>query len=287
MGPLVSIITVVYNGQATLERALRSVIQQTYPHIEYLVIDGGSTDGTLETIQRYSDRIAFWLSEPDCGIFDAMNKGLALASGAYLAILNCDDYYAPGAVALVVEELQRQAAEAVYGDSIFVLEDIGMARRVPATTNLTKGMTLCHPALFVARSVYERLGGYDLQYRYSSDFDFALRLYLAKVELARVAEPLAYFTAGGAAERHFGRASWEAITILKRQAGILCALPYVLMFLRRILLRGVNQCIRAFLGQRVYLWVKRRYYMRRGFKKALGFGPWALGSRGEEAKPKA
>ena len=107
--PLVSVITVVYNGQATLERAIGSVLQQTYPHIEYIVIDGGSTDGTLETIQRYDDRIALWLSEPDSGIFDAMNKGLALATGSYMAILNCDDYYPPRAVESVVARISNQS----------------------------------------------------------------------------------------------------------------------------------------------------------------------------------
>ncbi|MGD0093351.1 MAG: glycosyltransferase family 2 protein [Planctomycetota bacterium] len=264
--PVISIITVVYNGQATLERAVRSVLEQTYAHVEYIVIDGGSTDGTLEIIRRYEERIALWLSEPDGGIFDAMNKGLALASGDCVAILNCDDYYAPRAVAAVVEALQRAPAEAVYGDSIFVLEDIGLERQVHAAPQLTRGMTLCHPALFVARSAYARLGVYDLRYRYSADFDFALRLHHAKVKWCKVPEPLAYFTGGGAAERHLVQASWEALAILERQAGLLGTLPYFCMFLKRVLLRGVNGCIRTLFGQRAYLWVKRRYYACRGFQ---------------------
>lgn len=263
--PLISIVTVVYNGAATLERAIRSVLQQTYPHIEHLIIDGGSTDGTLELIQRYDGKLAYWVSEPDGGIFDAMNKGVALAGGAYVAILNADDHYAPGAVECVVRALLCEGTEAVYGDSIFVVEDIGMEGRVTATLNLTRGMTLCHPALFVARSVYERLGAYDLRYRFSADLDFALRLRLADVKFAKASEPLVYYAAGGAAEQHLVRASWEAMAILARQAGVYSVLCYALMFLKRAVLRGVNACIRTLCGRRAYLWVKRRYYAARGF----------------------
>jgi hypothetical protein len=130
-------------------------------------------------------------------------------------------------------------------------------------------MTLCHPALFVARSVYERFGGYDLNYKYSSDLDFALRIYLAKVKFEKAAQPLAYFTAGGAAERHLARASWEAMAVLKRQAGVLSAAAYALMFLKRALLRTANWFIGRLFGRRAFLWVKRRYYAVKGFKNVV------------------
>ena len=92
--PLISIVTVSYNAAATIEDAIRSVLQQTYPHIEYIVIDGGSKDGTVDLLRRYDTQISHWVSEPDKGIYDAMNKGIALATGEYIGFLNADDFFA-------------------------------------------------------------------------------------------------------------------------------------------------------------------------------------------------
>ncbi|MCY3022916.1 MAG: glycosyltransferase family 2 protein [Planctomycetota bacterium] len=266
--PLLSIVTVVYNGQATLERTLRSVLGQTYPNIEHIIIDGGSTDGTLEIVQRYDDQLAYWLSEPDAGIFDAMNKGVALAGGAYIAILNADDYYAPQAAERVVSAVNKEHSDVVFTDYVFVADDIHMEGPVTATLRLTRGMTLSHPGMFVSKETYEKHGLYALDYTYASDLDFALRLFLARLRFTKVAEPLAYFVSGGTAERHLCRASVEAIAIIKEQAGLLSALPYMLMFAKRVCLRGTNWCVRTLLGRRACLWVKRGYYGGlKGFKE--------------------
>ena len=103
----VSVVTVVYNGAATLERTIQSVLAQDLPDIEYIIVDGGSNDGTLDIIRRYEDRLTYWISEKDQGIYDAMNKGVSLCTGEWVGLINADDAYADGAV--------RSAMEAVEG----------------------------------------------------------------------------------------------------------------------------------------------------------------------------
>ncbi|MES2386540.1 MAG: glycosyltransferase family 2 protein [Bacteroidota bacterium] len=115
--PLVSIITVTYNAQKHLEQAMLSVLEQTYDNIEYIVIDGGSTDNTLDIIRKYEDRLALWRSEPDKGIYDAMNKGLAEARGTLIAFKNADDVFVPEALALAVEAFLKTDADVIYGNT--------------------------------------------------------------------------------------------------------------------------------------------------------------------------
>ena len=109
--PLVSVVTIVRNGFKTLPRTLDSVFSQDFPEIEYIVVDGQSTDGTLDVVQQNQNRIALWISEPDLGISDAFNKGIALSRGEIVALLNSDDWYEPGAIRAVVAEMRRTGAD--------------------------------------------------------------------------------------------------------------------------------------------------------------------------------
>jgi GT2 family glycosyltransferase len=261
-GPRISIVTVVRNNAKTIRRAIESVLNQSYTNIEYIVIDGGSTDGTLEIIQEFNDRLALWISEPDDGIFDAMNKGVSLTGGDYVALLNSDDYYRSDAIQKVAIAIEMTRPDVVYGDYIFVADDVQIEVPTPATVDLLGGMTLGHPAMFVSRQTYQRLGLYDLRYSLSADFDLALRLYLAGCRFEKVPGLIAYFTSGGAAESNLTRASLEAITVLRRQAGILKTFRYVLMFVRRTILRGISTLVRVSFGVRAQLALRRRYYGR-------------------------
>ncbi|MDO5523586.1 MAG: glycosyltransferase family 2 protein [Bacteroidia bacterium] len=175
-----SVITVTYNAQQTLERTLKSVREQSYPHIEHVVVDGKSTDGTVELIRKYNNKKLTWISEPDKGLYDAMNKAAAMASGDYLCFLNAGDtFFSPETVEKMMQSFDGDP-DILYGETAIV-DDAGKflhMRRLSAPETLSwksfkLGMLVCHQAFIVKRSLFEP---YDLQYRFSSDFDWTVRM---------------------------------------------------------------------------------------------------------------
>jgi hypothetical protein len=265
--PLISVVTAVLNRKNSLQRTIDSVAGQNYPNLEHVIVDGGSTDGTLDIIRANDARIAYWNSEPDHGIYDAMNRGLASSRGDYISILNSDDYYRPGAIEAVAKTIVAMHCDVAYGDYTFVVADIGMQKPIVTDLDLKKGMTIGH-AIFVARHVYERLGLYDTRYRYSADLDFALRMKNGGVKFAKVGgAPLQYFSSGGAAETHLVSASLEAAGAIRRQAGSVSAVIYGIKGLKRVVLRGIQNLNRSVFGEHSYLRAKERYYASMGYQK--------------------
>lgn len=178
---LVSIITVVYNGNKTLEQTIQSVINQSYTNIEYIIIDGGSTDGTIEIIKKYEDNISFWISEPDKGLYHAMNKGIEYSNGTIIGIINSDDWFEPDAVKIIVENYKNNPDKKIFhGDRYDVFEDGSKQIRKfhPSRIKfLYYGMTYNHPSMFVKREVYqEHL--YNTEMKSLSDYEFVLYWYL-------------------------------------------------------------------------------------------------------------
>jgi glycosyltransferase involved in cell wall biosynthesis len=179
--PLVSIITPSYNQAAYIEYTIRSVLSQDYPQIEYIVVDGGSTDGSLEILGRYASKLAWWVSEPDRGQADAINKGLEHSSGEVIAWLNSDDLYLPGAVSGAVKALQSNPeAGMVYGDAVTI--DTGgcpiKALRFPdwGLEELMGFRIICQPAVFMRRKVVAQAGFLDTSYHYMLDHHLWLRI---------------------------------------------------------------------------------------------------------------
>lgn len=203
--PLVSIVTVVYNGAATLERTIQSVLAQDYPSIEYIVVDGGSTDGTLDIIRRYEDRLDSWVSERDKGIYDAMNKGVALCTGEWIGLINADDWYDPHSVSRVMTAAAgREGINIVHGD-IWLEYPNGHRKVKKARLNgfLLKywEMVLNHPSFFVRRSYYTD-HPFDITIRVSGDHKWTVDAWMESPrQFLYVPEPLAHFTAGGASMR--------------------------------------------------------------------------------------
>lgn len=167
--PLISIITVTYNAEKTLLRTLESVKAQTYQNIEHIIIDGGSTDGSLRIIQANEDAIAYWCSEPDHGIYDAFNKGVVLASGEYIGILNADDYYEPDQLKNAVAALINSGAPFVHGDIVlhgWQGQDVGLLgdphyalkirERMPSLHQVT---TLCRKSVFEHYGIFQQNTG--------------------------------------------------------------------------------------------------------------------------------
>ncbi|MBK8225698.1 MAG: glycosyltransferase [Flavobacteriales bacterium] len=203
--PLVSIVTVVFNGAATLERTIQSVLAQSYPNIEYIIVDGGSTDGTLEIIRRYEDRLSYWESARDKGIYDGMNKGVALCTGEWVGLINADDWYAPHSVERAMGAVRgKSGINIVHGD-IWLEYPNGHSKVKRARLNgfLLKywEMVLNHPSFFVRRSYYAT-HPFDITIKVSGDHKWTVDAWMETPrQFLYLAEPLAHFTAGGASMR--------------------------------------------------------------------------------------
>lgn len=180
----ISVITVCYNSARTLERALQSVAEQDWPTVEHIVIDGASTDRTKEILERFQSRLAYLVSEPDKGIYDAMNKGLAHATGDIICFLNADDQYASTDVlSMVASQMRDHNLDALMGDVGFFHEGnpSRMVRRYRSNRfhprRLAWGWMPAHPALFLRKEVVQRVGQFKTDYRIAGDFEFIVRAF--------------------------------------------------------------------------------------------------------------
>lgn len=204
----VSIITVCKNSEKTIEATILSVLSQCYSPIEYIIVDGGSTDGTLAIIARYRDRIVDVISEPDRGIYDAMNKGIARSTGAIIGFLNADDLYAtPNAIALVVRNIVRAKAAGSYGDLLYFSSTSGKTVRYwrggayrPGA--FSRGWNPPHPTFFVRREWYAQWGGFDLSYTMGNDIELMMRLIeKKKMPVVYIPQLLVKMRLGGVSNR--------------------------------------------------------------------------------------
>jgi glycosyltransferase involved in cell wall biosynthesis len=179
---LVSIITPSYNQAKYLEKTIQSVLDQDYPDIEYIVIDGGSTDGSQEVIKKYADKIAYWVSEPDKGQTDAINKGFAMANGDVLAWLNSDDTYEPGAISEAVAYLKEHPdVGMVYGDGYFINGSDEIIGKFPSAQTdykrLRQGYVhVCQQAAFFRSALWQQVGPLDPSFYFAMDYDLWVRL---------------------------------------------------------------------------------------------------------------
>ncbi len=205
----ISVITAVYNGAATVGEALDSVLAQDYPYVESIVVDGLSTDGTQEVVRARGDRIARFVSERDGGIYDALNKGISLASGDVVGFLHADDLYAtPSALRLVAEAFSDPAVDAVYGNLVYVNKtDVSKVIRYWRSCDfspslLRRGWMPPHPTLFVRRRIYGEIRGFDTSYRIAADYDSILRIFCkAGLKSRFVDVTLVRMRVGGASNR--------------------------------------------------------------------------------------
>ncbi len=222
--PTLSIITIVYNNVRDIERTLLSVLYQSYAHIEYIVIDGASTDGTLEVIQRYQDRLSKVVSEKDAGIYDAMNKGLALASGDYVLFMNSgDELYAPDTVENVFATAPN--IDIYYGETEMYNEawqSIGKRRHsVPEKftwKSFRFGMTISHQAIYIRRTLTEP---YDRQYELSADIDWILTAAKKAKTSVKVSGYVAKYLVGGMSKKRHRQSLSERFAIFTKHYGLL------------------------------------------------------------------
>lgn len=218
----ISIITIVYNNVRDIEYTISSVLNQSYPDIEYIVIDGASTDGTLDIINRYKDRINTIVSEKDAGIYDAMNKGLALATGDYVLFLNSgDELYDNDTIRCIVEK--GKGADIIYGETKLVDEQrhIIADRRHRAPDkfdwqSFRYGMNICHQAIYIKRSITEP---YDLNYHLSADIDWIIRAAKKAKTTQNVHNYVARYLVGGMSQKRHRQSLKERYQIFKKHYG--------------------------------------------------------------------
>jgi glycosyltransferase len=208
---MISIITVTYNSEQTLQKTIDSVLTQSYPNIEYIIIDGNSTDNTLNIIKENEPKFAGrmkWISEPDNGIYEAMNKGIKLTSGDIIGILNSDDaFFSPEIIAEVVNGFQITKCDVLYGDLIYQ-KDKQYLRYWKSNPFRYRGLYFGwmppHPTLYCRKEIYEKNGSFDLQFRISADYDFILRIFKNKnYHFAYLRKVLVLMNTGGISNGSF------------------------------------------------------------------------------------
>lgn len=195
----ISVVTVVYNNVKTIEQTIQSVLGQTYKNIEYIIIDGKSTDGTLDIIDKYKEKISYYVSEPDHGIYDAMNKGIAKASGDIIGILNADDWYDVNAIQNIMNCFAENSTDIVYGEvkRVETDETISMTKKAGSLEDLWYSMSIWHPAVFVKKKIYQNLGGFSTEYEIAGDYEFLLRCYSERIKFTYLDKVITYFRSAG------------------------------------------------------------------------------------------
>lgn len=259
--PLISVVTVVYNGAVSLEQTIQSVLNQTYDNIEYIIVDGGSTDGTLDIIKRYEKRIDYCISERDEGIYDAMNKGISLASGDLIGLLNADDFYELDSIKAVVDTYLSDRKECiVYGRICILQKDVNIRYSFYAHCDFWKGLCHSHPGMFVHKDVYKNIGQYDQRYRVASDYDFILRALSNNVPFKPIDKNIVYFRNSGLSFTNLYLGLNETRTIIKRYYGFysLTHLKHLLVYGKSVMLIVLQKIIRALFGEKILC--KARYF---------------------------
>jgi glycosyltransferase involved in cell wall biosynthesis len=224
MNPTLSVITVVYNNVKDIERTMLSVLNQTFSDLEYIVIDGGSKDGTLDVLHRYESRLKHLISEPDQGIYDAMNKGISLAEGKYVLFMNSgDEIYGKETVAEVFES--ASSADIYYGETEMYNEQwqsLGQRRHhapeVFSWRSFRLGMSISHQAIYIKKSLIEP---FDLKYKYSADIDWILKAAKKASNIVNTRMYVAKYLVGGISKEKHLESLKERFMILSRHYGIL------------------------------------------------------------------
>jgi len=195
--PMISIITVVYNGIKTIEQTILSVITQTYQNKEYIIIDGGSTDGTVDIIRNYESYLSYWVSESDNGIYDAMNKGIGHAKGELIGIINADDWYEMNIFNSIASQYLSTGSDHVIYGMLRIFQEDEFYSMVGNSVRVLLEDTIMHPTCFIPMKFYRTLGTYNSAYKYSADYDLILRYVNNGVKFSFIEKPIANFRRGG------------------------------------------------------------------------------------------
>ena len=239
----ISIITVVYNNEIKIKDALEAVFGQTYKNIEYIIIDGNSSDKTVGIINNFKNKLGYFISEKDAGIYDAMNKGVLAATGDVIGILNSDDLYQDVTVieSVMNQFIQNPTLDIVYGDLVYVKSDnvdkvVRNWKSNPYHNNFfDKGNVPPHPSLFVKKRIYEEAGLFNLDFKLAADYEFMLRIFKKhNFKSKYINKVIVKMRLGGATNQSFSNIKKQNIEILKAWRHNQLKVPFLLMPLRII-----------------------------------------------------
>lgn len=235
----ITILSVCFNSAATIRDTIDSVLNQDYPEIEYIIVDGGSTDGTMQIVSEYQNRITQIVNEPDQGIYDAMNKGINLATGDIIGILNSDDFYSSlDVISTIVSTFRQSNSDIVFGDLIYIAPS--NTSRVLRAYNASSfrpwmlrfGWMPPHPATFIKRSIYKKFGQYSMGYKTAADYEFFVRLLLInKIKYFHLKKIIVHMRMGGVTSsgwRSYWTTSCEMVRALNEN-GIFSSVIIILM----------------------------------------------------------
>ena len=237
--PFISIITIVYNGAKTIEFAIKSVINQNYPNIEYIIIDGGSNDGTIEIIKKYETRITKWISEKDKGIYDAINKGIRYSQGDIIGIVNSDDFLEENTLCTIARISQENEEIGIY-HGLLTYWDNGKKIMINGTySDYLPIKMIEHPTCFVRKEVYDNIGLFNCRYKAAADYDFMLRAKEKGIKFMLIPVVLSNFSSGGITSSF--TSIRETLKIMKNYKLIKTSYFYFkLIFFRFKYLLGIN-----------------------------------------------
>lgn len=228
--PLVSIITITFNAEKTLQRTINSVRCQDYPSVEYIIVDGASKDGTLGIINANKDAVSSYISEPDKGIYDAMNKGLDMSNGEYVWFMNAGDEIPSSDTLSRAMALAPENADVIYGETVMTDMEGNLIgeRRLTTPNSLSwrsfqKGMVVCHQSFIARNSIAER---YDTQYRFSADFDWCLRILKRSSTICNANMVLSHFLDGGITKQNILPGLMERFRIMSLHYGLFHTILY-------------------------------------------------------------
>jgi len=251
--PKISVITVCFNAQKYIEQTIQSVIAQKDCDIEHIIIDGASTDKTLQIIKQYESQITHWVSEPDTGIADAMNKGVALATGDYVMFLNADDYFqTPNALAVATSYMSEQKDIYIY-DTIFLKKTGGVRRHSGSFGKRIRFKGICHQGTLCKTSLLKAKGGLDASFKICMDYNFFYQAYLSQATSLYTHEVLSVMRDGGVSSRK----DWQSLKqrfleekrvhsenesklLMQLMYGLYWAMYLPYRYIRNVLVNGVN-----------------------------------------------
>lgn len=238
--PLISIVTVVFNGEEHIEETIQSVVEQTYDNVEYVIIDGGSTDGTLGIIKQHENKIDYWVSENDQGIYDAMNKGISLCIGDVIGIINADDFYEIDALSESVKLLLGGFSYS-YGDINFIKKYGKVYKKKPVDLQsldkkIYQEMVIPHISMLIKRCVYKKIGVFDTEYKIAGDHDFLVRMHVNGIAGKNTNMVIANAYDGGVSKGFSSNIESARIANKYGQSKIITTYKFILFVFKKIIL---------------------------------------------------